>query len=91
MVKTGSLNVVLQHTTALKQLCTSTLVRLSIVQIDEKYRVRFCSPDPGLDLVIFTEYIYVEVYNQTPQKKLEKYLISGGTGWKSTSAEFLLF
>jgi hypothetical protein len=63
----------------------------AVVQIDEKCRVRFCSPDPGLDLVIFTEYIFVEVYNQTPKNKLEKYLISGRTGWKSTSADFLLF
>jgi hypothetical protein len=27
-------------------------------------------------LVIFTEYISVEAYNQTPKNKLEKYLIS---------------
>jgi hypothetical protein len=39
---------------------------------------------------IFTEYISVEVYKQTPKNKLEKYLISGGTGWKSTSTDFLL-
>ena len=32
-----------------------------------------------------------EVYDQTPENKLEKYLISGGTGWKSTSADFQLF
>jgi hypothetical protein len=49
------------------------------VKIDEKCRVRFCSPDARLDLSIFTEYISVEVYNQTPKNKLEKYLISGGT------------
>jgi hypothetical protein len=40
---------------------------------------------------IFTEYISVEVNNQTPKNKLDTYLISGGTGWKSTSADFLLF
>jgi hypothetical protein len=44
-------------------------------------------------IFIFTEYISVEVYNQTPKNKLEKYLVSGGTctGWKSASADFLLF
>ena len=55
-----------------------------MVQIDEKCRVRFRSPEGGLDMSIFTEYISVEVYNQTPKNKLEKYLISGGSTKFST-------
>jgi hypothetical protein len=35
--------------------------------------------------------LQVLVYNETPKNKLEKYLISGGTVWESTSADFLLF
>jgi hypothetical protein len=41
-------------------------------------------PRGGLDMSIFTEYISVEVYNQTPKNKLEKYLISGGSSEFST-------
>jgi hypothetical protein len=65
------------------------------VQIAGRKNLRSCSPDARLDLSIFTEYISVEVYNQTPKNKLlskvEKYLISGGTGLRSTSTDFLLF
>ena len=52
------------------------------VQIAGRKNLRFYSPEGGLDMSIFTEYISVEVYNQTPKNKLEKYLISGGTGGK---------
>jgi hypothetical protein len=41
--------------------------------------LRSCSPEAGVDMSIFTEYISVEVYDQTPKNKLEKYLISGGS------------
>ena len=59
-------------------------VPYTAVQIDEKCRVRFHSPAGALDMSIFTEYISVEVYNQTPKNKLEKYLISGGSTKFST-------
>ena len=57
---------------------------LNLVQIAGRKNLRSCSPDPGLDLSLFTEYISVEVYNQTPKNKLEKYLISGGSTKFST-------
>jgi hypothetical protein len=38
---------------------------------------------------IFTEYISVEVYNQTPKNKLEKYLISGGSTKFSTVCVYI--
>ena len=46
--------------------------------------LRFYSPEGALDMSIFTEYISVEVYDQTPKNKLEKYLISGGSTKFST-------
>ena len=54
------------------------------VQIVGRKNLRFYSPEGGLDMSIFTEYISVEVYNQTPKNKLEKYLISGGSTKFST-------
>ena len=54
------------------------------VQIAGRKNLRFYSPEGGLDMSIFTEYISVEVYNQTPKNKLEKYLISGGSTKFST-------
>ena len=39
----------------------------TMVQIDEKCRVRFCSPEPAFDLVLFTEYIY-QRYTIKPRK-----------------------
>jgi hypothetical protein len=39
---------------------------------------------------IFTEYISVEVYSQTPKNKLEKYLISGGSSKFSTVCVYSL-
>ena len=49
------------------------------VQIAGRKNLRFYSPEAALNMSIFTEYISVEVYNQTPKNKLEKYLISGGS------------
>ena len=54
------------------------------VQIAGRKNLRFYSPEGGLDMSIFTEYISVEVYNQTPKNKLEKYLLSGGSTKFST-------
>ena len=54
------------------------------VQIAGRKNLRFYSPEGVLDMSIFTEYISVEVYNQTPKNKLEKYLISGGSTKFST-------
>jgi hypothetical protein len=66
------------------------LVLLSMVrtyvQIAARKNLRFYSPEVALKMSIFTEYISVEVYNQTPKNKLciEKYLISGGSTKFST-------
>ncbi len=67
-----------------KQSYFQTRSGFACVQIAGRKNLRFYSPEGGLDMSIFTEYISVEVYNPTPKNKLEKYLISGGSTKFST-------